>query len=66
MKISRRLAKGWSKSAENENKERCDIDGAKLWIGPGNQAYCDLVHDSKGIKSKDVVASKKKKVQSLA
>ena len=22
-----------------------DLDGAKLWIGPGNQIYCDQEHD---------------------
>jgi hypothetical protein len=56
MKISRRLAKGWSKPVENRDKGKCDVDGAKLWIGPGDQIYCDLVHDSK-----DFAASKEKK-----
>jgi hypothetical protein len=47
MKINRRLAKGWSGPVENKHRDKCDIDGAKVWIGPGDQIYCDLVHDSK-------------------
>ena len=31
---------------KNTGKETCDLDGAKLWVGPGNQIYCDLEHDS--------------------
>jgi hypothetical protein len=34
MKIFLRMPKGWSKPVENKSKETCDIDGAKLWIGP--------------------------------
>jgi hypothetical protein len=62
MKIYRRLAGGWSQPVENKDKEKCDIDGAKLWIGPGDQVYCDLVHDSVYEESKDFIASKEKKV----
>jgi hypothetical protein len=40
-------AKGWSKPVENTGMETCDIDGAKLWIGPGEQIYCNLEHDFK-------------------
>ena len=29
----------------NRGKETCDLDGARLWIGPGNQIYCDQEHD---------------------
>ena len=47
MKILLRIPKGWSKPVENKDKEKCDIDGAKLWIGPGDQIYCDLEHDPK-------------------
>jgi hypothetical protein len=47
MKIILRIPKGWSKAVENKDKERCDIDGAILWIGPGDQIYCDLEHDPK-------------------
>jgi hypothetical protein len=47
MKIFLRISKVWSKPVENRNKEMCDIDGAKLWVGPGDQIYCDLGHDSK-------------------
>lgn len=43
--ISRRLENGWSKRVINKDPERCDIDGAKLWIGPGDNIYCDLVHE---------------------
>jgi hypothetical protein len=43
--ISRRLANGWSTKVVNKDPEKCDLDGAKLWIGPGDQVYCDLVHD---------------------
>ena len=47
MKIFLRIPKGWSKPVTNKNKETCDIDGAKLWIGPGDHIYCDLEHDPK-------------------
>jgi hypothetical protein len=43
--ISRRLPNGWSDRIENKNLHECDLDGAKLWIGPGDRVYCDLVHD---------------------
>jgi hypothetical protein len=42
--ISRRLRGGWERGVENKDQKRCDIDGAPLWIGPGDQIYCDLVH----------------------
>jgi hypothetical protein len=51
MKIFLRLARGWSKPVENKAKEKCDIDGAKLWIGPGDQIYCDLEHDPKSVEA---------------
>ena len=44
MKIYLRILKGWSQPVENRGKETCDLDGAKLWIGPGNQIYCDQLH----------------------
>ena len=47
MKIFLRIPKGWSKPVENKDKEKCDICGAKLWIGPGDQVYCDAEHDQK-------------------
>jgi len=50
MKIRLRLQSGWSEPVENKNKQKCDIDGAKLWVGPGNQVYCDLEHDLKDVK----------------
>jgi hypothetical protein len=56
VKIYRRLAKGWSRPVENKDKEKCDVDGARLWIGPGDQIYCDSVHDSE-----DVTKGKEKK-----
>jgi len=46
MEIFLRIPKGWSKPVKNTGKETCDLDGAKLWVGPGNQIYCDLEHDS--------------------
>jgi hypothetical protein len=48
-KIYLRLANGWSEPVENVGEERCDIDGARLWISPGGQIYCDLIHDSEAI-----------------
>lgn len=45
LKISLRLPGGWSKPIENLDFEECDIDGAQLWIGPGGQIYCDLMHE---------------------
>jgi hypothetical protein len=47
-----RIPKGWSKSVENKDNERCDADGAKLWIGPGGQIYCDLEHDPKVVQER--------------
>ena len=44
MQIYLRIPKGWSKPVENRSKETCDLDGARLWIGPGNQIYCDQIH----------------------
>ena len=44
-----RLTNGWSEPVENVGEECCDIDGARLWIGPGGQIYCDLIHDSETI-----------------
>jgi hypothetical protein len=49
MKIFFRIPKGWSKPVENRGNGTCDIDGAKLWIGPGNQIYCDSNHDLKDV-----------------
>lgn len=43
--ISLRLPEGGSKPVQNVDSEKCDIDGAKLWISPGGQIYCDLVHE---------------------
>ena len=43
--ISLRLLDGWSKPIRNIDAQKCDIDGAQLWIGPGGQIYCDLMHD---------------------
>jgi hypothetical protein len=48
MKIILQIPKGWSKPVKNKDKEKCDICGAKLWIGPGDQIYCDAEHELKG------------------
>lgn len=45
MQIFLRIPKGWSKPVQNKGRETCDLDGARLWIGPGSQIYCDLEHD---------------------
>ena len=39
-----RLPGGWSDPIENSDPKRCDIDGARLWISPGSQIYCDEIH----------------------
>jgi len=44
MEIYLRIPKGWSKPVENRSQETCDLCRAKLWIGPGNQIYCDQHH----------------------
>lgn len=44
MEIFLRIPKGWSKPVPNRSQVTCDLDGAKLWIGPGNQIYCDQHH----------------------
>jgi len=51
MKILLRIPKGWSKPVENKDKEKCDLCGAKLWVGPGDQIYCDAEHDLKAVES---------------
>jgi len=51
MKIFLRIPKGWSKPVQNKHKEKCDVDGAKLWIGPGNQIYCDQEHDPQAVEA---------------
>jgi hypothetical protein len=45
MNIFLRIPKGWSRPVPNQSRETCDLDGAKLWIGPGNQIYCDQEHN---------------------
>jgi hypothetical protein len=45
MKIYLRISKGWSRPVDNRSEETCDLDGARLWIGPGNQIYCDQEHN---------------------
>ena len=42
---------GWSKPVPNQSRETCDLDGAKLWIGPGNQIYCDQEHNLDAVAS---------------
>jgi hypothetical protein len=42
--ICLRLLDGWSEPIENRDPKRCDIDGARLWISPGSQIYCDEIH----------------------
>jgi len=49
MKIFLRIPKGWSKPVDNQSEETCDIDRSKLWIGPGEQIYCDLEHNPKDV-----------------
>ncbi len=44
MEIYLRIPKGWSKPVPNRSQNTCDLDGAKLWIGPGDQIYCDQHH----------------------
>lgn len=39
-KISIRTKEGWVK-VENKNHTHCDKCNSKLWIGPGNQVYCN-------------------------
>jgi hypothetical protein len=46
------MPKGWSKTVENKDSERCDTDGAKLWIGPDDQIYCDRNHDPKVVEER--------------
>lgn len=58
MKIFLRIPKGWSKPVENRGKETCDIDGAKLWIGPGEQIYCDLEHNPNELSKLQVQAER--------
>ena len=58
MKIHLRIPKGWSKPVQNRSKETCDLDGAKLWIGPGNQIYRDKEHNLDGVATLPDLAEK--------
>jgi hypothetical protein len=49
MEVYLRIPKGWSKPVQNQSRETCDLDGARLWIGPGNQIYCDQQHDQQTV-----------------
>jgi hypothetical protein len=51
MEIYLRIPKGWSKPVDNRSREICDLCGAKLWIGPGNQIYCDQLHSLERVAS---------------
>lgn len=51
MKIFLRIPQGWSKPVENKNREKCDIDGSRLWMAPGDRVYCDLEHDPKTVEA---------------
>jgi hypothetical protein len=51
MEIYLRIPKGWSKPVPNRSQETCDLCGAKLWIGPGNQIYCDQEHNLDAVAS---------------
>ena len=53
MKIALRTASGWSKYLLNRDKERCDSDGARLWVNPGGNLYCDLEHDDATVKERE-------------
>ena len=50
-KIYLRIPTGWSKPVKNKGPYTCDIDGAKLWISPGSDIYCDLQHDPKTVRA---------------
>jgi hypothetical protein len=54
MRIRLRTKTGWSDPVVNKDKQKCDIDGAQLWIGPGHQLYCDLVHSPAEISAERV------------
>lgn len=45
MLVAYRLANGWTDYKKNKSYNTCDIDGAKLWINPGGNLYCDRVHE---------------------
>ena len=42
MKISKRKKNGWVKElVENQDKERCDKCGQRLWVNPCGGIYCN-------------------------
>ncbi len=47
-----RLPDGWSKPIQNKDPRHCDIDGARLWISPGAQIYCDEIHNQRNLNPK--------------
>lgn len=51
MKIQLRTQSGWAEF-ENAAEERCDIDGAKLWIAPHDGLYCDRLHTPEQIEAR--------------
>jgi hypothetical protein len=63
MEIYLRIPKGWSKPVDNRGQETCDLCGAKLWIGPGNQIYCDQHHTAEMVASLPKPAEKSVTIQ---
>jgi hypothetical protein len=56
MKIFLRISKGWSQPVENRGVNTCDTDGAKLWISPGDQIYCDREHTKQEVLNRTNIA----------
>jgi hypothetical protein len=59
MKIYLRISNGWSQPVLNRSRETCDLDGAKLWIGPGDKIYCDQTHDIATVTKLQKIAEEK-------
>lgn len=52
--IYRRIPDGWSPKVPNTRPEHCDLDGAKLWVDPGGQIYCDSMHDELATRNEEL------------
>ena len=70
IKISQRVNKsitnkvGWRRR-KNKSKEVCDICGARLWISPGGDKYCNNIHANQP-KEKPALKLPRRKTQSAS
>jgi hypothetical protein len=57
MKIFLRIPRAGQNPLKTWTLKR-DLDGSRLWIGSGEQVYCGLEHDPKGLNEKPAFIEK--------